>query len=337
MSPFALHVLSARQALCPSRGWLTSPGAILLAVLMLTSPPAFAGKIHYTYDAAGRLVAEDYGTGNVASYTYDDNGNLLTNATFIATNADVRIPSISSSTTGANAGEAVTYTINVNNNGPHPATGVTLTDPLPFGILLTGVSTTQGAYAVAGRTVTCTIGVLLPGATETVTITGIRAFQGTFTNAAFVTSAIADPNLFNNTNSVTVSATAPFDADNDGIPNWWEQRHGLLFSGGAGSSGDNGADGDPDLDGVRSLDEWLADTDPKNPDSYFHIESINLDSGVTTMTFQSSSIRRYHAQFTPELNTTFTNILSLEGTGGELSITHMNNSGGFYRLRAELP
>jgi len=320
------------SASCAPPRW----SALMLMFLGVTSMGG-AGEIEYTYDSAGRLVAEDYGGGKVSSYLYDDNGNLLTNATVIATSADVRIPSISSSATGANAGGTVTYTINVSNNGPHPATVVTLTDPLPFGILFTSASSSQGTCVVTGRTVTCNFGVLLPGTTESVTITGIRAFQGTFTNVAFVTSGISDPNLANNTNSVTVSATAPFDADGDGMPNWWEQMQGLGHIGGNGSGGDNGADGDPDGDGVRNFDEWIGDTDPRDPNSHFHIESLSLNSGVTMLTFQSSPIRRYHAQFTPELNTAFTNLLSFEGTGGGISITHKNNSGGFYRLQAELP
>jgi len=36
-----------------------------------------AGTVQYTYDAAGRLTAADYGGGRTILYTYDANGNLL--------------------------------------------------------------------------------------------------------------------------------------------------------------------------------------------------------------------------------------------------------------------
>ena len=307
-----------------------------IAVLVAWQQLSVASTIQYTYDSAGRLVAEDYGGGKVAGYIYDNNGNLLTNATVIATNADVRIPSMSSVSPGANAGGTVTYTISVNNNGPHPATGVVLTDPLPFGILFTGASSSQGTCTVTGRTVTCNIGVLQSGSTITVTIAGIRAFEGMFTNVVIVSSAVPDPNPTNNTNSVTVSATAPFDADGDGMPNWWEQMHGLVHIS-DGGSGDNGADGDPDLDGVRNFDEWVADTDPLDPNSYFHVSAVGHEGNLTALEFLSSSIRRYHAQFTPDLNLSLTNILSFDGTGGVISILHTNGSGGYYQLQAESP
>ena len=36
-----------------------------------------ARTVTYTYDAAGRLVQEDYGDGKVVTYTYDATGNLV--------------------------------------------------------------------------------------------------------------------------------------------------------------------------------------------------------------------------------------------------------------------
>ena len=157
---------------------------------------------------------------------------------------------------------------------------------------------------------------------------------------AFVTSDIADPNPNNNTNSVTVSATAPFDADGDGMPNWWEQRYGLVFSGGLGGTGDNGPDGDPDLDGVRNLDEWIADTDPKDPDSRLEIadQVFEAGAGEFSLTIESSPIRLYVLEFTDDLSQPFTEVETVNGTGAPISFSHTSGTSlGYYRVQVRIP
>ena len=52
------------------------------------------------------------------------------------------------------------------------------------------------------------------------------------------------------------------DADQDGLPNWWEQAHGLDP---LDPAGDNGPFGDPDGDGYSNWEEYLAGSDPQNP------------------------------------------------------------------------
>jgi hypothetical protein len=54
------------------------------------------------------------------------------------------------------------------------------------------------------------------------------------------------------------------DADGDGLPNGWEQAHGLDP---LDSTGLNGANGDPDGDGFVNLEEYQAGTDPNDPNS----------------------------------------------------------------------
>ncbi|HUJ08454.1 MAG TPA: hypothetical protein VL171_00365, partial [Verrucomicrobiae bacterium] len=52
------------------------------------------------------------------------------------------------------------------------------------------------------------------------------------------------------------------DADGDGLPNWWEQAHGLDP---LSSIGNDGPDGDPDGDGYSNWEEYEAGSDPQNP------------------------------------------------------------------------
>ena len=51
--------------------------ALLSTILLLWSPEIQASTITYTYDAAGRIVAADYGRGKSTSYAYDNAGNLI--------------------------------------------------------------------------------------------------------------------------------------------------------------------------------------------------------------------------------------------------------------------
>ncbi len=65
------------------------------------------------------------------------------------------------------------------------------------------------------------------------------------------------------------------DDDGDGLPNFWEDLHGLnrddngLDPNNNGLTGnpDHGADGDPDLDGSNNEDEYANQTDPRDADS----------------------------------------------------------------------
>lgn len=63
------------------------------------------------------------------------------------------------------------------------------------------------------------------------------------------------------------------DVDADGLPNGWEQDHGLDP---LDPFGNNGAAGDPDGDGFTNLQEFQAGTDPNDPNSALRITSVTL-------------------------------------------------------------
>jgi len=106
-------------------------------------------------------------------------------------------------------GQQLTYTIAVENQGPSPATGVTVTDNLPKQVDFVSGSGPSGACAAQGGKVTCPVGSLKPigvnygGAPATVTIVVIPRSSGTISNTATVKGDQKDPVSGNNKATAT--------------------------------------------------------------------------------------------------------------------------------------
>jgi len=106
-------------------------------------------------------------------------------------------------------GQQLTYTISVEDLGPSPATGVTVTDNLPKTVDLVSATGPSGACAVQGGKVTCTVGSIKPigvnygGAAATVTIVVVPRSTGTISNTATVKGDQKDPVGANNKATAT--------------------------------------------------------------------------------------------------------------------------------------
>lgn len=126
------------------------------------------------------------------------------------------------------------------------------------------------------------------------------------------------------------------DYDNDGMADGWEFDHGLNIS-------SNDAAADNDGDGASNYAEYLADTNPTNTLSRFHIESIMKNATGFAVSFASSASRRYTLYHRPNLDSggwmnipTQTDIL---GSGGVDTLTDPSPTGTqrFYRVGVSLP
>jgi uncharacterized repeat protein (TIGR01451 family) len=111
-------------------------------------------------------------------------------------------------------GTNLQYTLQVTNNGPAAAQGVTVSDPIPAEVSYVSSFTTQGTctYTASTTTVSCSLGSVSVGGLVLITI---NASANTFnastlsTNTATVSATSGDPNLTNNTSSVSSTIAAP--------------------------------------------------------------------------------------------------------------------------------
>ncbi len=138
-----------------------------------------------------------YGGGNewfLIDYVEIDYLVILSGTDLIVTQTDSPDP--------VNVISPLSYTLSIANNGPDDATGVTVTDTLPPGVVFQSASATQGSCSEAGGVVTCVPGDMLAGSNATINIALTAPFTtGTINNNATVSGSETDPIAANNTSN----------------------------------------------------------------------------------------------------------------------------------------
>jgi uncharacterized repeat protein (TIGR01451 family) len=136
------------------------------------------------------------------------------------TGADLIVSKVASDT--VQAGDALSYVLVVTNSGTLSATNVVLTDTLPNGVTFDSAPDSCTPPQAPGqgpesRQVICSLGTL--SETESVTLTIAvdvdNNTEGTITNEAIVSSAVADLNPDNNTAQVTTTVSTRGDGNAD--------------------------------------------------------------------------------------------------------------------------
>ena len=154
-------------------------------------------------------------TASVSADQLDTNpaNDDSTQSTTVGATADLSVVK-SDSRDPAKPGHPVDYRLAVLNRGPSDATNVVVTDTVPAGFTVTGVTGGAATCTRVGRAVTCTLEALANGAGWTVTIhTTVDATNpgGTFSDTAHVTADQTDPDPSNNAS--TERTTVPAIAD----------------------------------------------------------------------------------------------------------------------------
>lgn len=126
------------------------------------------------------------------------NNNVSTATTTMLLSADLAL-TITDDPDPVEIGSPLTYTLQVTNNGPSDANGVTLVDTLPPSLLSATPDPDQGTCD-GTQIITCDLGMLASGATATIFIyvTTPDDYIGQISNNAQVSANEGDPDLTNN-------------------------------------------------------------------------------------------------------------------------------------------
>lgn len=176
-----------------------------------------------TTTAPGTVITN---TANIGPTVNDPNtaNNTAMSTTVVtsATQADVSIVK-TASPEPVDQNTNLTYTLQVTNNGPAIAQGVTVSDPLPPAVTFTNVSTMQGACIQSSGTVNCTIGTLSVGEQVIITINVnaatfssggtpcniVNGIPYTVCNTATETASTSDPDSTNNSSTANSTVQSP--------------------------------------------------------------------------------------------------------------------------------
>jgi len=202
--PAGVQLISAT----PSQGGPCVPGQTLSCAL---------GTVGAADNAAITVVvAVDPGqTGTllnragVRSNTSDPNltNNVVNENTALETAADLAL-SKTARPDPVVAGNNLTYTLSITNNGPSVATGVLVTDTLPTEVQVVGAIPSQGSGCTGTGPVVCDLGTLTVSQSASIIIVvslDASLNPTAINNSALTSSEVADPNPTNNSQIATTT------------------------------------------------------------------------------------------------------------------------------------
>jgi len=180
-----------------------------------------------TAGTAAGMVISDTATVNAANQSFGANSATVTDVVATAGQADLALAT-AANPVSVLAGNDITYTQTVTNNGPAAATAVSFTEATPANTTLASVSAPTGwtctAPAVGGTgNVTCTDPSLPAGAAADILVAvnvAASVAAGNITANSSVTATTSDPTAANNSTVVTtpVVVTCDLSVTDSGTP-----------------------------------------------------------------------------------------------------------------------
>jgi uncharacterized repeat protein (TIGR01451 family) len=216
------------QSLAIATGWSCTTPAVGSAGNISCTDPDVANAAVGTFTIVVQVIpgtvngTQILDTASVSSGTNDPNlaNNTASVLTLVgdATSANI-VVTMTAAPNPVQAGNQLTYTVTVHNNGPAATSSITLADTIPahttfFSLAQTG---TTWSCPAPGTAVSCTIASLPPGATTTftliLTVTAGTASGTVITNTASTSTSTPDPNPSSNsaTVNVTVASAGQYD------------------------------------------------------------------------------------------------------------------------------
>ena len=109
---------------------------------------------------------------------------------------------------------------------------------------------------------------------------GGESYIGSIDDLAIWQEVLSDDQIEALANGVSPGGRGNVDEDEDGLPDYWEEKYGLDFEDDGSVDKNNGPEGDPDEDGLTNIDEFELKTHPKEADT----DEDGLSDGIETGT-----------------------------------------------------
>lgn len=227
------------------------------------------------------------------------------------------------------AGQAMQISLTVSNRGITLEPDAFVTNTIPSQSTLVAAQSSQGTNTVIGNKVVFSLGELAPNATATINLQLQTAnpTNVTFTNTAMITGAFMEMTPSNNFSTVLIKGLA--DTDRDGLPDDWEQSHGLN----PGNPMDAALDSDGD--GLSNMQEYIAGTNPSDRQSVLRLNVVHDAGNHVTVSWAGILGRNYRVQSSTDMVHWENLTLVLSGAGATMSAGDSPGITRFYRLSVE--
>ncbi len=195
-----------------------APGASTTFAVRATAPVAVGSYTNQARIVMDPALVDSNPDNDFADFTFN-----------VVRTSDLWITKVGAPAT-LNAGERLTYTLEVGNLGPSTATNVTIDDILPSSVAFVSATfdapTGGGACKRGGDVVTCHIGALEVNQTATATIVVVPQQGGALINSAQVRSVETDTDMRNNSAVASSKITLLADLSIDKTATPFEGRVG---------------------------------------------------------------------------------------------------------------